>query len=32
MIRLWEKYVTHYLLYELFYDDLNACMEVVYDF
>jgi len=32
MISLWEKYVMYYLLYELVYGDLNACMAVVYDF
>jgi len=32
MCSFWEKYVTQYLLYELIYDDLNACMAVVYDF
>jgi len=32
MISLWEKYVTYYLLYKLIYNDLNACMAVVYDF
>jgi len=32
MFSLWEKYVTQYLLDKLIYDDLNACMAVVYDF
>jgi len=32
MCSLWKKYVTQYLLYNLIYDDLNACMDMVYDF
>jgi len=32
MCSYWEKCVAHYLLYELNYGDLNACMAVVYDF
>jgi len=32
MFSFWEKYVTQYLFYKLNYDDLIACMAVVYDF
>jgi len=28
----WEKYKYEYLLYEMIYGELNACMPMVYDF